>query len=1201
MKKRTIAFVLTIAMLLGVAPVTYAEVNPDYKMALVGTTEDFYESTRGITFDMQIKGPSVGNTASIIIKIDATKLEFVTPAAATNNIVAIGEQEGMVVLKHPAGYGNLHVSNPEWVNSVRFNGHADTSKKITYLSIQPEFGGTGLPTHADGLTSATSFRLAFKDGVTEDDLDMASVQVCTIAEIDALNQSEAAVITDGETVECNYNPSTRSGKEQTLEKPVITYTNSDVMNLNGVKLDADNRFVNVPVSLPEAGNDVTVATTATGYYASDCADGTEITSGVTYTYGLQIKDEGSDTARDLTDDEKAVLSVGTDGVVTIKAGAPQATLIVSANGSYTNTNSHTSTATGTYEMQLRHGDAGGQVGGETDPDKPDSKPIGGGDDVTKTASGVAIYEGDNMVTSSAVGTLAYAKTVAIPSTGTKTVTFVGRVVDQYGVVMTGEGNEGSWNSPTVSGVTFDNGAVIVDNTATADPDTQHNYTFSKGELSATVELTFDSTAITWPTLTNDTIIYGETADALTFDKNTGSVEGDGTITDVTFAWKADQALTAATDKAIMVCSFKVNDTAKTSEHEYDITVNKANLEIVINPDIKVEGSTIQLSKDSTIDLENDIKVVNADVQVNGENIEATDATATFALVDENSLVTYVENKSITGKTLSADGTQVATLTINADDTTTDDNYISAPSKVLNIKVIKPMLNATIAFDKTNPRYGDTVTATVTQGDGQDGSLCAKVQYAWGYDKASETEEGKTDFIVVESGNLTDGADTTRTLTHEITSSAEIGQTLKLQLNTPTSDDDYGWIHSVEKAMDNPVGKRISYVSGWGVKKTTTTITVDTVEGAKYAVKEAATAPTAEVEDPGDLTWQDSNVFTGLTPNTKYNVYVKKEATETDEASAIDMQEVTTDKISINDETDPASPKGGKVEINGNAFVGETLTAVITDPTLGEGETLQTIDVLSKGQIKWYRVDPTVTDNPETTDVVEGIEEVLPHTDDATKYDVVAEDTDMIIRVVVTANEDAPYSGSVQAETAKVVNGHSISGVVVSYNAKNEVTYELYKMKEDGTYDEPNKDAPTYTYHGIAVEAAETTTATQQTQNFTIEGIADGTYRLIIRKDAHVSYTINNVIVNGADLDLTQDSRDGAKKITMAAGELTSDGTITVADKNLVTNTANYGKTVDAAKDKIADINGDGSITVADKNIVTNANVYGKSEANYIVQ
>lgn len=173
-------------------------------------------------------------------------------------------------------------------------------------------------------------------------------------------------------------------------------------------------------------------------------------------------------------------------------------------------------------------------------------------------------------------------------------------------------------------------------------------------------------------------------------------------------------------------------------------------------------------------------------------------------------------------------------------------------------------------------------------------------------------------------------------------------------------------------------------------------------------------------------------------------------------------------------------------------------------------------------------------------------------------------------------------------------GYTITGEIVSYNAKNPITYELYRMGGDGQYE------TTATYTGTAVEAAETTTAMQQKQNLSIADIGNGTYKLVLRKTACVCFTIYNIKVEGSDVNLTQDTREAVRSIVMAAGDLNGDGTITVADKNLVTNINNYGKTAALANNPVADINGDGSITVADKNIVTNVATYGKSEMNYTV-
>jgi hypothetical protein len=188
-----------------------------------------------------------------------------------------------------------------------------------------------------------------------------------------------------------------------------------------------------------------------------------------------------------------------------------------------------------------------------------------------------------------------------------------------------------------------------------------------------------------------------------------------------------------------------------------------------------------------------------------------------------------------------------------------------------------------------------------------------------------------------------------------------------------------------------------------------------------------------------------------------------------------------------------------------------------------------------------------------------------------------------------------FQKPVDVKTASTTpDGHSITGVVVSYNAKNAVTYELYELGGDNEY------GTTPAYTGTAVEASATTTSSMQTQIFTIEGIPSGTYKLVLKKIAHLNYTVNGVVVGDSDVDLREDSRERAQSMRMGAGDLDGNGRINVSDINMVTATSTYNKTSEQAVNKIADIDGSGAITVTDKNIISSTNNYNKSADSFAV-
>lgn len=179
------------------------------------------------------------------------------------------------------------------------------------------------------------------------------------------------------------------------------------------------------------------------------------------------------------------------------------------------------------------------------------------------------------------------------------------------------------------------------------------------------------------------------------------------------------------------------------------------------------------------------------------------------------------------------------------------------------------------------------------------------------------------------------------------------------------------------------------------------------------------------------------------------------------------------------------------------------------------------------------------------------------------------------------NGITPFQKPQDTLTASKVSetvGYTITGEVVSYNAKNPVTYELYKMGGDGEYE----TTPSYT--GTAVEAVtEGQTCGQHQQWFGISNIANGTYRIVLKKECHLTYTISNVTVNGNNLDLR--IKESLNPITLLAGDVTGDGVIESADQSLVVDIGNYFKDNAVAVNPETDIDGDGITESTDQSIL----------------
>ena len=166
-------------------------------------------------------------------------------------------------------------------------------------------------------------------------------------------------------------------------------------------------------------------------------------------------------------------------------------------------------------------------------------------------------------------------------------------------------------------------------------------------------------------------------------------------------------------------------------------------------------------------------------------------------------------------------------------------------------------------------------------------------------------------------------------------------------------------------------------------------------------------------------------------------------------------------------------------------------------------------------------------------------------------------------------------------------GVSVSGTVKSYNPNNATTIQL--MQEG---------AEKYT---ASIAAA--TGSGQKEQNFSFPAVAAGTYDLVVTKSAHLKYTVKNVTVGNAPLDLTVHGNAAIRNIMLPAGDVNGDGTINSKDLNEIWSPANYLKnTTDTGVNPLADLNGDGTINSKDLNIVWKAENYLKTasdcEADY---
>lgn len=140
-----------------------------------------------------------------------------------------------------------------------------------------------------------------------------------------------------------------------------------------------------------------------------------------------------------------------------------------------------------------------------------------------------------------------------------------------------------------------------------------------------------------------------------------------------------------------------------------------------------------------------------------------------------------------------------------------------------------------------------------------------------------------------------------------------------------------------------------------------------------------------------------------------------------------------------------------------------------------------------------------------------------------------------------------------------------------------------------------KDGETvYTY---TIPAENTDVAV--TQSFEISGVANGTYDLTVKKDGHLSYTLEDVLVKDGNVDLTVNADLLISDMQLCAGDVNNDGCIDIKDVALLTSDNTYNLSYDQAETKTADVNGDRLFDIKDLVIITSDYNYNKAPVNIV--
>ena len=163
------------------------------------------------------------------------------------------------------------------------------------------------------------------------------------------------------------------------------------------------------------------------------------------------------------------------------------------------------------------------------------------------------------------------------------------------------------------------------------------------------------------------------------------------------------------------------------------------------------------------------------------------------------------------------------------------------------------LSGAAAIDKPTPRYGDTLTASVANGNTDN------LLYQWFIDSQAIGDPA---------------ADNTYTVT-----AGDIGKAISVQI---TAADKNGALHASAAPVLRAIYEGGDVIAPLTAYKTATIVQLVQVDNYEYS--------------SGGSLWQDSSVFMGLLPDTSYDFYQRVKATDTHDASEVSavLSETTLD-------------------------------------------------------------------------------------------------------------------------------------------------------------------------------------------------------------------------------------------------------------------------------------------------------------------
>lgn len=202
---------------------------------------------------------------------------------------------------------------------------------------------------------------------------------------------------------------------------------------------------------------------------------------------------------------------------------------------------------------------------------------------------------------------------------------------------------------------------------------------------------------------------------------------------------------------------------------------------------------------------------------------------------------------------------------------------------------------------------------------------------------------------------------------------------------------------------------------------------------------------------------------------------------------------------------------------------------------------------------------------------------MPATADGVSFTFIPKSTPDCVVLLGGVFEDKDGEAVTSPVTLGTLKGQgtTVSGSVSVSNAAKAMTIELYQQ---GT-----TTNPVYT---VTIPAASSGGSAKR--EFSLDGVAEGTYDLKVTQEGNTDYWITGVPVGSDPLTLPE-------TITPPCGDINGDNTVNLDDLGVLISSGNYNKKSTDAQNSEADLNGDGGINIDDLGIILSSKNYNKGE------